>query len=197
MIALNDVGGSPDVFGISQQAFYQWAREIHRKWPRTMLATSTHDTKRSEDARARLFVLSEIPGLWSDACREWSEIGRQYRSGEFPDSNLEYHLYQVIAGAWPIEKDRIIKYAEKAAREAKVYTSGPNQMRSTKPGSGNSLTGSTAIPVLPRDRGIRHRNNRTRPCQLACTDADQTDRAGGSGFLPGLRAVGPFPGRSG
>ena len=123
MIALNDVGGSPDVFGITQQAFYQWTREIHKKWPRTMLATSTHDTKRSEDARARLFVLSEIPGLWAGACREWSEIGRQYRSGEYPDSNLEYHLYQVIAGAWPIEKARIIQYAEKAAREAKTHTS--------------------------------------------------------------------------
>lgn len=123
MIALNDVGGNPDAFGTTQHAFYRWAREIQKKWPRTMLATSTHDTKRSEDVRARLFVLSEIPALWANACRHWSEINRAYRSGEFPDSNLEYHLYQAIVGAWPIEKERIVQYAEKAAREAKVHTS--------------------------------------------------------------------------
>jgi len=123
MIALNDVGGNPEAFGITQHAFYRWSREIHKKWPRTMLATSTHDTKRSEDVRARLFVLSEIPSQWASACRQWAEMNRPYRSGEFPDSNLEYHLYQAIVGAWPIEKDRIIQYAEKAAREAKVHTS--------------------------------------------------------------------------
>lgn len=123
MIALNDVGGNPDALGTTQHAFYQWSREIHKKWPHTMLATSTHDTKRSEDVRARLFVLSEIPSLWANACREWSEINRQYRSGDYPDSNLEYHLYQAIVGTWPIEKERIIQYAEKASREAKVYTS--------------------------------------------------------------------------
>ncbi|MFZ1887729.1 MAG: malto-oligosyltrehalose synthase [Candidatus Binataceae bacterium] len=123
MIALNDVGGNPDAFGTTQHAFYRWSREIHKKWPHTMLATSTHDTKRSEDVRARLFVLSEIPSLWANACREWSEINRQYRSEDYPDSNLEYHLYQAIVGAWPIEKERIIQYAEKASREAKVYTS--------------------------------------------------------------------------
>ncbi|MHB8382008.1 MAG: malto-oligosyltrehalose synthase [Candidatus Binataceae bacterium] len=123
MIALNEVGGDPNVFGITQHGFYRWTREIHKMWPRTMLATSTHDTKRSEDVRARLFVLSEIPELWSMACREWSQISRQYRTGDFPDSNLEYHLYQAIVGAWPIEKERILEYAEKASREAKSYTS--------------------------------------------------------------------------
>ena len=129
MIALNDVGGDPDAFGMTQQAFYQWSREIHEKWPRTMLATSTHDTKRSEDVRARLFVLSEIPESWSRACCEWSEISKPHRTGNFPDRNFEYHLYQAIVGAWPIEKERILKYAEKATREAKVYTSwtDPNQ----------------------------------------------------------------------
>ncbi len=127
MIALNDVGGNPDVFGTNQHAFYRWSREIHRKWPRTMLATSTHDTKRSEDVRARLFVLSEIPGLWRSTCQQWSEINRPYRTGELPDSNFEYHLYQAIVGAWPIEKERITKYAEKAIREAKVHTSWTEQ----------------------------------------------------------------------
>jgi (1->4)-alpha-D-glucan 1-alpha-D-glucosylmutase len=129
MIALNDVGGDPDAFGMTQNAFYEWSRELHEKWPRTMLATSTHDTKRSEDVRARLFVLSEIPERWGHACQEWSEFNQPYHSGDFPDRNFEYHLYQAIVGAWPIEKERILKYAEKATREAKVYTSwtDPNQ----------------------------------------------------------------------
>jgi len=127
MIALNDVGGDPDSFGMTQSAFYEWAREIHTKWPRTLLATSTHDTKRSEDVRARLFVLSEIPESWRRVCREWSGISQPYHTGNFPDRNFEYHLYQAIAGAWPIEKERILKYAEKAIREAKVYTSWTDQ----------------------------------------------------------------------
>ena len=129
MIALNDVGGDPDAFGMTQRDFYQWTGEIHKQWPRTMLATSTHDTKRSEDVRARLFVLSEIPESWSRACREWSEISQPYHTGNFPDRNFEYHLLQAIVGAWPIEQERILQYAEKAMREAKVYTSwtDPNQ----------------------------------------------------------------------
>lgn len=122
MIALNDVGGDPDAFGMTQEAFFRWSDEIHKKWPCTMLTTSTHDTKRSEDVRARLFVLSEIPELWRDACREWSDISKPYRTGDYPDRNFEYHLYQAIVGAWPIGKERILKYAEKAPREAKVHT---------------------------------------------------------------------------
>ena len=88
-----------------------------------MLATSTHDTKRSEDVRARLFLLSEQPERWAGAVREWASINARYRADEMPDRNFEYHLYQAITGAWPIEKSRLQAYAEKAAREAKVHTS--------------------------------------------------------------------------
>ena len=88
-----------------------------------MLATSTHDTKRSEDVRARLFVLSEEPERWSRAVTQWAAINERHRGGEMPDRNFEYHLYQVMVGAWPIEKPRLLAYAEKAAREAKVHTS--------------------------------------------------------------------------
>jgi len=123
MLALNEVGGDPDCLGVSPPEFYAWCRQMLRRWPRTMLATSTHDTKRSEDVRARLFALSEEPERWSCAVTEWAAINERHRSGEMPDRNFEYHLYQSIVGAWPIEKSRLLAYAEKAAREAKVHTS--------------------------------------------------------------------------
>lgn len=123
MVALNEVGGDPDCLGVSAPEFYAWCRQMLRRWPRTMLATSTHDTKRSEDVRARLFTLSEEPERWTRAVTEWAAMNERYRSGEMPDRNFEYHLYQSIVGAWPIEKSRLLAYAEKAAREAKVHTS--------------------------------------------------------------------------
>jgi (1->4)-alpha-D-glucan 1-alpha-D-glucosylmutase len=123
MIALNEVGGNPDQFGVTPQRFLRWCEDVRRNWPCTMLATSTHDSKRSEDVRARLFLLSEIPEQWSAAVRTWSAINERHRSDKFPDRNLEYHLYQVLIGAWPIDQTRLIAYAQKAAREAKVYTS--------------------------------------------------------------------------
>ena len=129
LLALNEVGGSPAHFGVSQEQFYSWFAEISERWPETMLATSTHDTKRSEDVRARLSVLSEIPAQWRDAVKEWSAHNEVHRDQAFPDRNMEYHLYQILIGSWPIEEARVQAYAEKAAREAKVYTSwsSPNQ----------------------------------------------------------------------
>jgi (1->4)-alpha-D-glucan 1-alpha-D-glucosylmutase len=123
MLALNEVGGDPDCFGVAPAEFLAWCRRMHRQWPRTMLATSTHDAKRSEDVRARLFLLSEEPERWSHAVTEWAAMNELHRSGEMPDRNFEYHLYQSMVGAWPIEKSRLLAYAEKAAREAKVHTS--------------------------------------------------------------------------
>ncbi|HSZ22893.1 MAG TPA: hypothetical protein VK782_07110, partial [Candidatus Sulfotelmatobacter sp.] len=120
---LNEVGGDPDCFGISPPEFLAWCRRTHHRWPYTMLATSTHDTKRSEDVRARLFVLSEEPERWCRAVSQWAGMNERYRSGELPDRNFEYHIYQSMVGAWPIEKSRLLAYAEKAAREAKVHTS--------------------------------------------------------------------------
>jgi (1->4)-alpha-D-glucan 1-alpha-D-glucosylmutase len=123
MLALNEVGGDPDCFGIASAEFFAWCRRTHHRWPYTMLATSTHDTKRSEDVRARLFVLSEEPERWCRAVSQWAGMNERHRSGELPDRNFEYHLYQSMVGAWPIEKSRLLDYAEKAVREAKVHTS--------------------------------------------------------------------------
>ncbi len=88
-----------------------------------MLATSTHDTKRSEDVRARLALLSEIPHQWSRAVRSWARLNEPHWNGAAPDRNLEYALYQTLVGAWPIERERVVRYVEKAIREAKQHTS--------------------------------------------------------------------------
>jgi len=124
-IALNEVGGTPQRFGSTIDAFH--AANIARAsdWPASMLATSTHDTKRSEDVRARLAVLSEMPDEWAGAVRRWSSMNEALRT-EGPaeiDRKTEYLLYQTLIGAWPLEADRAAAFMLKAAKEAKERTS--------------------------------------------------------------------------
>jgi (1->4)-alpha-D-glucan 1-alpha-D-glucosylmutase len=123
LVSLNEVGGDPSVFGVSLKVFHQALAEAANRRPHAMLATSTHDTKRSEGVRARLALLSEVPGPWADAVRRWSTHNEQYRLENVPDRNAEYLLYQTLVGAWPIETKRVVTFMEKAAREAKAYTS--------------------------------------------------------------------------
>ena len=123
LVALNEVGGDPGRFGVSVEEFHRACAETRERWPTTMLATSTHDTKRSEDVRLRIALLSEIPERWSQAVRRWSTLNERYRRDGMPDRNTEYLFYQTLVGAWPIEPDRATAYMEKAAREAKVHTS--------------------------------------------------------------------------
>jgi (1->4)-alpha-D-glucan 1-alpha-D-glucosylmutase len=123
LISLNEVGGSPDAFGTSAAEFHRRCCETLRRWPRAMLATSTHDTKRGEDVRARLSLLSEIPEQWGAAVRRWFERNGKHRHGDLPDRNAEVLLYQTLAGAWPLSVERAAAYMEKAAREAKAHTS--------------------------------------------------------------------------
>ncbi|MGH9558729.1 MAG: malto-oligosyltrehalose synthase, partial [Bryobacteraceae bacterium] len=129
LVALNEVGGNPGRFGVSVDDFHKWCAEMQEREPFTMLASSTHDTKRSEDVRARIGLLSEIPAAWSEAVKRWSASNAKYRSGDLPDRNIEYLLYQTLVGAWPISKRRLLDYMRKAAREAKERTSwvSPNQ----------------------------------------------------------------------
>lgn len=129
LVSLNEVGGDPGRFGVSTDEFHQAARQIQERWPLTMLSTSTHDTKRSEDVRARINVLSEVPEAWIAAVTRWGRRNQRYRVGEWPDRNTEYLLYQTLVGAWPVSQERILQYIEKAAREAKRYTSwsSPNE----------------------------------------------------------------------
>jgi (1->4)-alpha-D-glucan 1-alpha-D-glucosylmutase len=124
LIALNEVGGDPGRFGISVEEFHSTCLEAKRRWPRRMLGTSTHDTKRAEDVRARLALLSEMPAAWGHAVRRWMWRSDKLRkAGDPPDRNIEYLLYQVLVGAWPIGRERVLAYAEKASREAKTHTS--------------------------------------------------------------------------
>ncbi|MGI9120449.1 MAG: malto-oligosyltrehalose synthase [Acidimicrobiales bacterium] len=128
LISLNEVGGDPGRFGVEVAEFHQSMAASQRDWPATMLASSTHDTKRSEDVRARIVLLSEIPADFADAVARWSALNARHRSpaadgGTWPDPNLEWLLYQTLVGAWPITVDRVLAYVEKATREAKTHTS--------------------------------------------------------------------------
>jgi len=127
LTSLNEVGGSPGDFGVPPERFHEECCDSQRRWPQAMLATSTHDTKRSEDVRLRISLLSEIPERWAEAVRRWCERNARHR-GEFgPDRNAEYLLYQTLVGAWPISAERLTAYMEKAVREAKVHTSWTRQ----------------------------------------------------------------------
>ncbi len=123
LVSLNEVGGSPGAFGISVEELHEACAGNQRRWPAAMLATSTHDTKRSEDVRARISLLSEIPERWGEAVRRWFDHNEKHLRGGSPDRNAQYLLYQTLVGAWPISVERVQAYMEKAAREAKSQTS--------------------------------------------------------------------------
>jgi (1->4)-alpha-D-glucan 1-alpha-D-glucosylmutase len=127
MVGLNEVGASPGHNGVTLDEFHAFCDNKQRLYPQTMNTLSTHDTKRSDDLRARLAVLTEIPGQWRAALRRWSRMNRPFKIGKFPDRNTEYFLYQTLIGAWPITIDRTTAYMEKAVREAKEQTSWTQQ----------------------------------------------------------------------
>lgn len=135
-----EVGGTPDRPGVDLEAFHRNNQERMRHYPHALLATSTHDTKRGEDARARIRVLSELPDTWLNAFRRFRKLNRPHRTrlpeGEAPDVNEEYLLYQTLIGIWPFEPldeegrgrllERVQAYMQKALREAKVHSSWVN-----------------------------------------------------------------------
>jgi (1->4)-alpha-D-glucan 1-alpha-D-glucosylmutase len=127
MIGMNEVGGAPGNNGISVQEFHDYCATMQGTHPLTMTTLSTHDTKRADDVRARLAVLTEIPAKWKSTVNRWSRANAGFRSGKYPDRNTEYFLYQTMVGAWPIGKKRLIPYMEKATREAKQQTSWTQQ----------------------------------------------------------------------
>ena len=140
LAALNEVGGEPQRFGLAVEGFHRRNRERQERWPATLLATSTHDTKRSEDVRARMVAISEIPEVWRRSLSRWRTLNRRWRRGveenEAPDGNEEYLLYQTLLGSWPLQPfremsdeargeyvARIQQYMAKAMKEAKLNTS--------------------------------------------------------------------------
>jgi (1->4)-alpha-D-glucan 1-alpha-D-glucosylmutase len=134
-ISSNEVGSSMEAFGIKPEVLHQANAERQKITPHTMLTTSTHDTKRSEDVRCRLNVISEMPDEWSSRVRQWLQLNARHKTslegGQIaPDANEEYLLYQTIVGAWPWENEqrkefveRIQAYMTKALSEAKVNVS--------------------------------------------------------------------------
>jgi (1->4)-alpha-D-glucan 1-alpha-D-glucosylmutase len=132
LISLNEVGGAPDRFGTELGTWHSSMSERAKNWPSTLNATSTHDTKRGEDVRARIHVLSEMPREWGKRVSEWNRMNRRWKrrvKGEAaPDPNDEYYLYQTLVGAYPFEPagaeftERIEQHVVKAVREAKVHT---------------------------------------------------------------------------
>jgi (1->4)-alpha-D-glucan 1-alpha-D-glucosylmutase len=125
LISLNEVGGEP-----GRGSDFDPVAELHarnegmvRDWPHTMNATSTHDTKRSEDVRARISVLSEIPEQWERELKAWTRVNASLKRDGVPHPNEELLIYQTLLGAWPLNAERLCQYLEKAAREAKTHSS--------------------------------------------------------------------------
>jgi (1->4)-alpha-D-glucan 1-alpha-D-glucosylmutase len=143
LVSLNEVGGEPSRFGLSVADFHRRNAARLQRWPHSLLASSTHDTKRSEDVRARISVLSEIPRELATALGRWSRFNARHKArvdGQAaPDRNDEYLIYQTLLGAWPFEPfdaagqqafvERIQAYMQKATKEAKVHTTwiNPNE----------------------------------------------------------------------
>lgn len=154
LTCLNEVGGEPNHFGLSVAAFHRKMQDQAKTFPHCMLNTSTHDSKRSEDVRARLAVLSEMPDVWEKQLEKWGRLNRIKKSDITtkpqgteipeelelaPDRNDEYLIYQTLLGAWPRDlhvndeqkmaefKERITQYILKACREAKIHSSWINQ----------------------------------------------------------------------
>jgi (1->4)-alpha-D-glucan 1-alpha-D-glucosylmutase len=136
LVSLNEVGGEPDRFSVTPEALHARLERRASRWPNGLSTTSTHDTKRSEDVRARINALSEIPGMWRQATSRWARTNRRGRSlvegHSYPSRNEEYLLYQTLVGTWPFApmsadeesryRARIVAYMHKAMREAKLFS---------------------------------------------------------------------------
>jgi (1->4)-alpha-D-glucan 1-alpha-D-glucosylmutase len=120
--SINEVGGNPEKLGVSMEEFHKFCGELQTRWSNSMLCSSTHDTKKSEDVRARMNLLSEIPNEWRETVLRWSKINERHHKNNFPDRNMEYLFYQTLVGAWPISLERILAFMEKASCEAKQHT---------------------------------------------------------------------------
>ncbi|MDH6577921.1 malto-oligosyltrehalose synthase [Kitasatospora sp. MAP5-34] len=118
LLSLNEVGGDPGRPGVKPVDFHRWCAYLEEHWPHSMTALSTHDTKRSADARARLAVLAELPEHWAAECAAWTTA-----AGLCPDRSSAWLLWQTLVAAWPLDADRLVATLLKSAREAKQQTS--------------------------------------------------------------------------
>ncbi len=175
LVSLNEVGGDPSRFGTTPEKFHAKNARRLRRWPDGLLATATHDTKRGEDARIRINVLSELPDEWRDALVRWSKYNasrkRETPRGLAPDAREEYLFYQTLIGSWPFGMEaggvtaeyvgRLQEYLVKAAREAKVKTSwtdaDPTHVDALKAFVADVLTGPDSRPFLEDFRTFQRR----------------------------------------
>ncbi|MGH2920399.1 MAG: malto-oligosyltrehalose synthase [Solirubrobacteraceae bacterium] len=127
LLALNDVGGDPGRFGVSVADFHASAAQRAARFPRNLLVTQTHDTKRSGDTRARIGALSALADGWAVRVRRWYELTDELVDDGAPDAAERYLLFQTLVGVWPIAPERLEGYVEKALREAKRNTSWVDQ----------------------------------------------------------------------
>jgi (1->4)-alpha-D-glucan 1-alpha-D-glucosylmutase len=141
LLSLNEVGGDPrPTEATSRENFYAFLEERHKHWPGSLDASTTHDTKRSEDVRARLNAVSEMPSEWEDQLKGWAKLNAQFKTTvnnhSVPDRSEEYFLYQTLLGVWPLDSqgcasllERVQAHIIKATREAMVHTrwTRPNQ----------------------------------------------------------------------
>jgi (1->4)-alpha-D-glucan 1-alpha-D-glucosylmutase len=134
LLALSEVGAHPQTIIASTREFHEQITNRSRKWPHTMNASSTHDTKRSEDVRARILVLSEMPDAWDQALERWAKLAdrhkRDVNGHAFPEINEQIMIFQTLLGVWPLHEqeraslpDRLHAFLEKASREAKNHSS--------------------------------------------------------------------------
>jgi (1->4)-alpha-D-glucan 1-alpha-D-glucosylmutase len=123
LVSCNEVGDSPAHLGTDVPGFHARNARVQERRPLTLLATSTHDTKRSEDVRCRIDLLSEMPEEWASAVRRWRSMNDRHRRDGMPDASMEYLLYQTLVGAFPLSTERAVAYMDKAAHEAKRQTS--------------------------------------------------------------------------
>jgi hypothetical protein len=177
LISLNEVGAAPDLFGLSASQLHGWLAERRAKWPHALSTTATHDTKRGEDVRARINVLSELPRPWKQALSWWSRLNRKHRRDvdglEAPSRNEEYLLYQTLVGAlpfgqveWPAFRERIEHYLVGAARGQSPFEldrargqlrAGGHRVRARDPGSVALEQIPEGLPVVSAPhRSLRH-----------------------------------------
>jgi (1->4)-alpha-D-glucan 1-alpha-D-glucosylmutase len=153
---MNEVGGDPGRDGLSVAEFHAYCEKMQATHPLTMTTLSTHDTKRSEDVRARMAVLSEIPARFSAAIHRWSRMNSGFHagksgSGAMPDRNTEYLYYQTLIGAWPLTVERAQAYMLKAAREAKQQTTWVANNKEFEDALGRFIAGTLSHLPFVRD----------------------------------------------
>ena len=155
-IGHNEVGDSPEAFGITPKEFHHAMIERQKYWPLSLNATATHDTKRGEDIRARLNVLTDLPGEWLKAVEKWQKLNAGLKQNGAPDANDEYFIYQTLVGTYPMAGDniqeyseRLQKYLQKALREAKRHSNwtSPNETY-------ESETKSFAVGLLDKSKPL-------------------------------------------